>query len=49
METKFYGRDLNFAIKFHLRDSIKFRKLDAVVYAAKFTSARAAKALRGRR
>jgi len=36
MEIKFYERDLNFAIKFYLRDSVKFRKINAVVYAAKF-------------
>ena len=40
MEIKFYEHDLNFAIKFHLRSSVKFRKIDAVVYASKFTGAR---------
>ena len=36
MEIKFYGRDLNFAIKFHLRGSVKFREINAVDYASKF-------------
>ena len=40
METKFYGRDLNFAIKFHLRGSVKFRKINAADYASKFTGTR---------
>ncbi len=40
MEIKFYERDLNFAIKFHLRGSVKFRETNVADYAAKFTSAR---------